>query len=85
MNPHLLRDSIVTYLRDTDASEKELEALALFMGHSIVRTDVSTCGLHICTAVCVCVFLSVCLAVSVCLCLPVCVCVFVSNVLFIHS
>lgn len=34
-NPHLLRDMIVTHVRGTDASEKELEALALFMGHSI--------------------------------------------------
>lgn len=34
-NPHLLRDMIVTHARGTDASEKELEALALFMGHSI--------------------------------------------------
>ena len=34
-NPHLLRDMIVTHVRGTDASEKELEALALFMGHSL--------------------------------------------------
>jgi len=37
-NPHLLRDMIVTHVRknaDYSASEKELEALALFMGHSI--------------------------------------------------
>lgn len=34
-NPHLLRDIIVTHVRETDASEKELEALALYMGHSI--------------------------------------------------
>ena len=34
-NPHLLRDMIVTYVRETNASEKELEALALYMGHSI--------------------------------------------------
>lgn len=34
-NPHLLRDMIVTHVRNTDASEKELEALALYMGHSI--------------------------------------------------
>ena len=34
-NPHLLRDMIVTHVRESDASEKELEALALFMGHSI--------------------------------------------------
>ena len=35
VNPHLLRDIIVTHVRETDASEKELEALALYMGHSI--------------------------------------------------
>ncbi|ELR24017.1 uncharacterized protein ACA1_144080 [Acanthamoeba castellanii str. Neff] len=34
-NPHLIRDMIVTYLRDTDASERELEALAIYMGHSL--------------------------------------------------
>ena len=35
-NPHLLRDMIVTHIRkNADASEKELEALALFMGHSV--------------------------------------------------
>ncbi len=34
-NPHLLRDMIVTKIRDSNASEKELEALALYMGHSI--------------------------------------------------
>jgi hypothetical protein len=34
-NPHLLRDMVVTYVRETDASERELEALALYMGHSI--------------------------------------------------
>lgn len=34
-NPHLLRDMIVTHVRESDASEKELEALALYMGHSI--------------------------------------------------
>ena len=34
-NPHLLRDMIVTHVREGDASEKELEALALYMGHSI--------------------------------------------------
>lgn len=33
-NPHLMRDSIVTFLRSGDATEKELEALALYMGHS---------------------------------------------------
>ena len=34
-NPHLVRDSIVTYLRSTGASERELEALAIYMGHSL--------------------------------------------------
>ena len=34
-NPHLLRDIVVTHVRDTAASEKELEALALYMGHSL--------------------------------------------------
>ncbi|KAL6061376.1 Integrase-like, catalytic core [Balamuthia mandrillaris] len=34
-NPHLVRDMIVTYLRNTDASERELEALAIYMGHSV--------------------------------------------------
>jgi hypothetical protein len=34
-NPHLLRDMIVTHVRQSYASEKELEALALYMGHSI--------------------------------------------------
>ena len=34
-NPHLLRDMIVTHVRKSNASEKELEALALLMGHSL--------------------------------------------------
>ena len=34
-NPHLLRDAVVTHARESAASEKELEALALFMGHSL--------------------------------------------------
>ena len=34
-NPHLIRDMVVTHLRRTDASERELESLALFMGHSV--------------------------------------------------
>ena len=34
-NPHLLRDMVVTHVRESDASEKELEALALYMGHSV--------------------------------------------------
>ena len=35
LNPHLVRDSIVTYLRGGGATERELEALALYMGHSV--------------------------------------------------
>jgi len=34
-NPHLLRDMIVTHVRGGDATEKQLEALALYMGHSL--------------------------------------------------
>jgi hypothetical protein len=34
-NPHLVRDMIVTHIRSGDASEAQLEALAIFMGHSI--------------------------------------------------
>ena len=34
-NPHLLRDMLVTHVREANASEKQLEALALYMGHSI--------------------------------------------------
>ena len=35
-NPHLLRDMVVTHVRSaTSASEKDLEALALYMGHSL--------------------------------------------------
>jgi hypothetical protein len=34
-NPHLVRDSVVTHLRGTGASERELEALAIYMGHSV--------------------------------------------------
>jgi hypothetical protein len=35
-NPHLLRDMIVTHVRESaDASEQQLEALALYMGHSL--------------------------------------------------
>ena len=41
-NPHLLRDMIVTHIRkNSDASEKELEALALFMGHSVSMVSTS--------------------------------------------
>ena len=34
-NPHLIRDMVVTHLRGTDASERQLEALAIYMGHSL--------------------------------------------------
>ena len=35
-NPHLIRDMLVTHVREAgNASESQLEALALFMGHSI--------------------------------------------------
>eukprot|EP00542_Grammatophora_oceanica_P002134 CAMPEP_0194058576 /NCGR_PEP_ID=MMETSP0009_2-20130614/66654_1 /TAXON_ID=210454 /ORGANISM="Grammatophora oceanica, Strain CCMP 410" /LENGTH=103 /DNA_ID=CAMNT_0038708781 /DNA_START=131 /DNA_END=442 /DNA_ORIENTATION=- len=35
-NPHLLRDMIVTHVKEAGtASEQELEALALYMGHSV--------------------------------------------------
>ncbi|CAL5226027.1 g8835 [Coccomyxa viridis] len=34
-NPHLVRDMVVTYLRGSGASERELEALAIYMGHSL--------------------------------------------------
>lgn len=34
-NPHLVRDSVVTYLRGSGATERELEALAIYMGHSV--------------------------------------------------
>lgn len=34
-NPHLVRDSIVTHLRGSGATERELEALAIYMGHSL--------------------------------------------------
>ena len=35
LTPHMVRDSIVTFLRKSNATERELEALALYMGHSI--------------------------------------------------
>ena len=34
-NPHLVRDMVVTHLRGGGASERELEALAIYMGHSL--------------------------------------------------
>ncbi len=34
-NPHLVRDMIITHLRSQQASEAQMEALALFMGHSV--------------------------------------------------
>lgn len=33
-NPHFVRDIIVTHLKESDASERDLEALAIYMGHS---------------------------------------------------
>jgi hypothetical protein len=41
--PHLVRDMIVTHLRGGDASEKELEALAIYMGHSIAMQVCEAC------------------------------------------
>lgn len=35
MTPHMVRDSVVTHLRRADTSEKELESLAMLMGHSL--------------------------------------------------
>lgn len=35
LTPHMVRDSIVTHLRKGHASERQLEALALYMGHSL--------------------------------------------------
>lgn len=35
LTPHMVRDAVVTHLRGTNASEKELEALAMYMGHSV--------------------------------------------------
>lgn len=34
-NPHLIRDMVVTHLRTQGTSEGEMEALAIYMGHSI--------------------------------------------------
>ncbi|GAX85549.1 hypothetical protein CEUSTIGMA_g12964.t1 [Chlamydomonas eustigma] len=34
-SPHMVRDMIVTYLRGGNASVRELEALAIYMGHSL--------------------------------------------------
>ncbi|GBF97947.1 hypothetical protein Rsub_10620 [Raphidocelis subcapitata] len=34
-NPHLVRDMVVTHLRSVGTSENEMEALAMYMGHSI--------------------------------------------------
>lgn len=35
LTPHMVRDVVITHLRGTDASERELEALAIYMGHSV--------------------------------------------------
>eukprot|EP00562_Extubocellulus_spinifer_P004138 CAMPEP_0178526086 /NCGR_PEP_ID=MMETSP0696-20121128/30538_1 /TAXON_ID=265572 /ORGANISM="Extubocellulus spinifer, Strain CCMP396" /LENGTH=712 /DNA_ID=CAMNT_0020157563 /DNA_START=85 /DNA_END=2223 /DNA_ORIENTATION=+ len=41
-NPHLLRDMIVTHVRESSgATERDLEALALFMGHSVAMQRTS--------------------------------------------
>ncbi|KAG2482265.1 hypothetical protein HYH03_018808 [Edaphochlamys debaryana] len=37
VNPHMVRDMIVTYARSGHASEHELEALAVYMGHSLAE------------------------------------------------
>lgn len=35
LSPHMVRDVVITHLRGTNASERELEALAIYMGHSV--------------------------------------------------
>lgn len=35
LTPHMVRDVVITHLRGTNASERELEALAIYMGHSV--------------------------------------------------
>lgn len=35
LNPHYVRDLVVTHFRATDAPERDLEALAIYMGHSV--------------------------------------------------
>ena len=35
VNPHLVRDMVVTHVRSQDVSYKQLESLALYMGHSV--------------------------------------------------
>ncbi|KAG2436003.1 hypothetical protein HYH02_011716 [Chlamydomonas schloesseri] len=37
VNPHMVRDMIVTYARSGHATEHELEALAVYMGHSLAE------------------------------------------------
>ncbi|KXZ49798.1 hypothetical protein GPECTOR_19g249 [Gonium pectorale] len=37
LNPHMVRDIVVTYARSGHASEHELEALAVYMGHSLAE------------------------------------------------
>jgi site-specific recombinase XerC len=34
-NPHMIRDMIVTYFKRRNASESEMESLAMYMGHSV--------------------------------------------------
>lgn len=35
LSPHMVRDVVITHLRGTNATERELEALAIYMGHSV--------------------------------------------------
>ncbi|GIL65133.1 hypothetical protein Vafri_18944, partial [Volvox africanus] len=37
LNPHMVRDMVVTYARSGHATEHELEALAIYMGHSLAE------------------------------------------------
>ncbi|KAG2426186.1 hypothetical protein HXX76_013167 [Chlamydomonas incerta] len=37
VNPHMVRDMVVTYARSGHATEHELEALAVYMGHSLAE------------------------------------------------
>lgn len=35
LSPHMVRDVVITHLRGTNATERQLEALAIYMGHSV--------------------------------------------------
>lgn len=35
LNPHMVRDILITYVKGTNASQRQLEALANYMGHSL--------------------------------------------------